>query len=109
MLPVLLFTPDGTASPLSMWQVAKAGVQDVIQTLKHVRHYANIARYLLARMFFIDGMAGVLTFGGIYAAGTFGWGTTTLLVFGLCTSASAMIGAYIGGRLDDHLGSKRTL
>ena len=64
-----------------MWQVAKAGVQDVIQTLKHVRHYANIARYLLARMFFIDGMAGVLTFGGIYAAGTFGWGTTTLLIW----------------------------
>ena len=109
MLPVLLFTPDGKASPLPMWQLAKEGVQDVIQTLKHVRHYANIARYLLARMFFIDGMAGVLTFGGIYASGTFGWDTTTLLIFGLCTSGSAMIGAYIGGRLDDHFGSKRTL
>lgn len=109
MLPVLLFTPDGKASPLPMWQLAKAGVQDVLQTLKHVRHYANIARYLLARMFFIDGMVGVLTFGGIYASGTFGWDTTTLLIFGLCSSASAMIGAYIGGRLDDRLGSKRTL
>ena len=109
ILPVLLFTPDGRASPLPMWQVAKAGVRDVIQTLKHVRHYANIARYLLARMFFVDGMVGVLTFGGIYAAGTFGWGAITLLIFGLCTSGSAMIGAYIGGRLDDYLGSKRTL
>ena len=109
MLPVLLFTPDGKASPLPMWQLAKAGVRDVLQTLKHVRHYANIARYLLARMFFIDGMVGVLTFGGIYASGTFGWDTTTLLIFGLCSSASAMIGAYIGGRLDDRLGSKRTL
>lgn len=108
-LPVLLFTPDGKASPLPMWQLAKQGVQDVMQTLKHVRHYANIARYLLARMFFIDGMVGVLTFGGIYASGTFGWGTTTLLIFGLCTSGSAMIGAYIGGRLDDRLGSMRTL
>ena len=108
-LPVLLFTPDGKASPLPMWQLAKQGVQDVVQTLKHVRHYANIARYLLARMFFIDGMVGVLTFGGIYASGTFGWGTTTLLIFGLCTSGSAMIGAYIGGRLDDRLGSMRTL
>jgi UMF1 family MFS transporter len=108
-LPVLLFTPDGKASPLPMWQVAKAGVADVIQTIKHVRHYANIARYLLARMFFIDGMVGVLTFGGIYASGTFGWDTTTLLIFGLCSSGSAMIGAYIGGRLDDRLGSIRAL
>jgi UMF1 family MFS transporter len=108
-LPVLLFTPDGKASPLPLWQVAKAGVADVIQTIKHVRHYANIARYLLARMFFIDGMVGVLTFGGIYASGTFGWDTTTLLIFGLCSSGSAMIGAYVGGRLDDKLGSIRAL
>jgi UMF1 family MFS transporter len=104
-LPILLFTPDGKASQSPMWQLAREGVRDVFQTLKHVRHYSNIARYLLARMFFIDGMVGVLTFGGIYASGTFGWDTTTLLIFGLCTSASAMFGAYIGGRLDDRIGS----
>lgn len=109
MLPVLLFTPDGKASTAGMWQVAKEGVSDVMQTLKHVRHYANIARYLLARLFFIDGMVGVLTFGGVYASGTFGWDTTTLLIFGLCTSGSAMLGAYIGGLLDDRLGSMRAL
>jgi UMF1 family MFS transporter len=104
-LPIVLFTPDGRASQSPMWQLAKEGVRDVFQTLKHVRHYSNIARYLLARMFFIDGMVGVLTFGGIYASGTFGWDTTTLLIFGLCTSASAMFGAYMGGRLDDRIGS----
>lgn len=109
MIPVLVFTPDGKASPLPMWQLAKEGVRDVVQTIKHVRHYGNIARYLLARMFFIDGMVGVLTFGGVYASGTFGWDTTTLLIFGLCTSASAMFGAYIGGRLDDRVGSIRAL
>lgn len=108
-LPVLLFTPDGKASNQPMWSLAKQGVADVLDTLRHVRHYANVARYLLARMFFIDGMVGVLTFGGIYASGTFGWGTTTLLIFGLCTSASAMLGAYIGGTLDDKIGSMRTL
>ncbi len=108
-LPLLLFTPDGKASPLPMWQLAKEGVRDVLQTLKHVKHYSNIARYLLARMFFIDGMVGVLTFGGVYASGTFGWDTTTLLIYGLCTSASAMFGAYVGGRLDDRVGSIRAL
>lgn len=108
-LPVLMFTPDGKASNLPMWQVARQGVHDVLETLKHVRHYSNVATYLLARMFFIDGMVGVLTFGGIYASGTFSWDTTTLLIFGLCSSGSAMIGAYIGGRLDDRIGSMRTL
>ncbi|MEM7099980.1 MAG: MFS transporter [Pseudomonadota bacterium] len=108
-LPVLLFTPDGRASTSPMWQLAKQGVNDVVQTLKQVKHYSNIAVYLLARMFFIDGMVGVMTFGGVYASGTFGWDTTTLLIFGLCTSASAMFGAYVGGWLDDKLGSIRAL
>ena len=109
IIPVLLFTPDGQASKSPMWQLAKEGVKDVVLTIKNVRHYSNIARYLLARLFFIDGMVGVLTFGGVYASGTFGWDTTTLLIFGLCTSASAMLGAYIGGRLDDKMGSMRSL
>lgn len=108
-LPLLLFTPDGKASSSPMWQLAKEGVLDVVQTIKHVRHYENIAWYLLARIFFIDGMVGVLTFGGVYASGQFGWDTTTMLIYGLCTSASAMVGAYIGGRLDDRVGASRAL
>ena len=108
-LPVLLFTPDGRSSGRSTISAARAGVRDVLATLRQLRHYSNIAVYLLSRMLFIDGMVGVMTFGGVYASGTFGWGSTTLLIFGLCTSASAMIGAWIGGVLDDRLGSLRAL
>jgi len=108
-LPVLLYTPDGAASSTPMAQAARQGVRDVLDTLKQLRHYRNIAIYLLSRMFFIDGMVGVMTFGGVYASGTFGWDTTTLLIFGLCTSASAMFGAFVGGRLDDRVGSIRAL
>ena len=108
-LPVLLFTPDGTGASTPIGAAARQGIADVIATLKQLKHYANIALYLGARMFFIDGMVGVMTFGGVYASGTFGWESTTLLLFGLCTSFSAMVGALLGGRIDDRLGSKRAL
>ena len=108
-LPVLLFTPDGKSSSSPLWATARQGVADVVATFRELKHYSNIAWYLLARMFFIDGMVGVMTFGGVYASGTFGWDTTALLIFGLCTSASAMLGAYLGGLLDDWLGSIGTL
>jgi MFS transporter, UMF1 family len=108
-LPLLLFTPDGESSGMPVVKAAKQGIQDVITTLKQLKHYSNIGIYLLSRMFFIDGMVGVMTFGGVYASGTFGWDTTTLLIFGLFTSLSAMIGAFVGGRLDDHIGSLSTL
>ena len=107
-LPVLLFTPDGQRSAMTWRRAAIAGVGGW-QTVHHLRHYQNVARYLLARMFFNDGMVGVLIFGGIYASGVFGWDSSELLIFGLCTSTSAMLGAYAGGKLDDLLGSKRTL
>jgi len=108
-LPLLLFTPDGKSSGGSLWRAGRQGIVDVLQTVKQLKHYANIARYLLARMFFFDGMVGVMTFAGIYVSAVFGWGTTTLLMYGLITSASAMCGAFIGGWLDDKLGSIRVL
>ena len=109
ILPVLLFTPDGKSTGLSVSTAARRGVSEVVQTIKQLRHYANIAWYLLARMLFNDGMVGVLIFGGVYASGNFGWGTIDLLLFGLLTSASAMVGAYLGGLLDDRFGSMKTL
>ena len=110
ILPVLLFTPDGRSSGVTWQQAARAGLGEVLATLRQlIKHYSNIAVYLLARMLFNDGMVGVLIFGGVYAAGNFGWETITLLIFGLTTSVSAMIGAFIGGLLDDRLGSMRTL
>jgi UMF1 family MFS transporter len=108
-LPLLIFTPDTPKSGLTIRQAATSGIQDVLATVSQLKHYANIARYLLARMLFNDGMVGVLVFGGVYAAGTFDWDTISLLIFGLCTSVSAMIGAYCGGRIDDRLGSLVTL
>ena len=109
ILPVLLFTPDGQATGVSIKEAARQGVREVLQTVRQLKHYSNIAWYLLARMLFNDGMVGVLIFGGVYASGNFDWGTITLLIFGLITSASAMVGAYLGGLLDDRMGSMRTL
>ena len=91
-LPVLMFTPDAKRLALSFRQSAVAGVADVWQTVRKLKDYSNVARYLLARMFFNDGMVGVLIFGGIYASGVFGWDSSELLIFGLCSSTSAGVG-----------------
>lgn len=90
-------------------QDVKLGLLDVLATARQIRHYSNIGLYLLARMFFNDGMVGVLVFNGVYASGVFGWDSNSLLILGVATSASAMIGAYLGGLLDDRLGSISTL
>jgi UMF1 family MFS transporter len=105
-LPLFLFTPDGGESEIRMGDAVKKGLGEVWVTVKAVSHYSNVALFLIARMVFNDGLVGILIFGGVYAAGTFGWDTTALLIFGIVTSLSAAIGAVIGGRVDDRFGSR---
>ncbi|MEM7219156.1 MAG: MFS transporter [Pseudomonadota bacterium] len=110
-LPLLLFTPDGAQARGGQRFAAtlRSGLGELRDTLREVRAYGNVVLYLLARMLFFDGMVGVMTFGGVYASGTFDWGSIELLIFGLTTSFTAMIGAWLGGLVDDAIGSKRAL
>ncbi|MBT2822298.1 MFS transporter, partial [Staphylococcus coagulans] len=55
---------------------------------------------------YMDGLVSLFAFGGIYAAGTFGWNTIQIGTFGILLAISGTIGAWLGGRLDDKLGPK---
>jgi len=68
-----------------------------------------LGHYLGARMLFNDGMTAVLTFGGIYAAGTFHWDALTMTMYGLELSVFAVLGGFFAGWLDNTLGSKKAL
>lgn len=108
-LPLFLFTPDKPSSGVPIIVQMRNGVGAVWKTIKSLRHYRNVAMYLVARIFFNDGMGAVLLFGGIYAAGTFDWGPLTMMVYGIELSIFAVYGGFVGGWLDNNLGSKRAI
>ena len=72
-----------------------------------VRRQANLAKFLLARMIYQDGLNTLFAFGGIYAAGTFGMDTAEVILFGITLNLSAGLGAFLFAWLDDRIGSKR--
>ena len=74
-----------------------------------LRHYRNALLYLIAFMLYNDGLAAIIAFGGVYAAATFGWDTVTIGIFGIILTVFAIPGAFLGGWLDDRIGSKRTV
>jgi len=51
----------------------------------------------------------VIAFGGVYFAASFGWGTTQLGIFGIIVTIFAAIGCFVGGWLDDRIGSRNTV
>lgn len=108
-MPLFFFTPDRPKGHVKLWDSAVQGVRSVIATVQSLRHYRNVGAYLLARLFFNDGMTAVLTFGGIYASSTFNWGPVQMILYGIELSIFAVIGGFFGGFLDNRLGSKRAI
>ena len=60
-------------------------------------------------MIYTDGLVSLFAFGGIYAAGTFGWHTIQIGTFGILLAIAGTFGAWLGGKLDDTLGPKRVI
>jgi MFS transporter, UMF1 family len=108
-LPLFLFTPDRTGAKVPLGRAMIAGVRSVFATILSLKRYRNVGAYLLARLFFNDGMTAVLTFGGIYASSTFHWGTIEMLLYGIELSIFAVLGGFVGGWLDNTFGSKRAI
>ena len=52
-----------------------------------------MAAFLLANMIYTDGLVSLFAFGGIYAAGTFGWSTIQIGTFGIILAVAGTFGA----------------
>jgi UMF1 family MFS transporter len=105
VIPLFAFTPDGKRA-LAIRDAARAGLRSFAATLREVRAHRNVALFLLANMIYTDGLIALFAFGGIYAAGTFGWGSIQIGIFGILLTITGTLGAVIGGRLDDRFGAK---
>ena len=107
--------------PLFVWvredrsRVSSAGrvVSDAYTQLRHtfteIRRYSQIVRFLVARLIYNDGLVTIFAFGGIYAAGEFGFALEQVLIFGIVVNVAAGAGAIAFGYLDDRIGAKLTI
>ena len=105
---MFLLTPDYPAK-LPVRDALRTGLTEVKQTLGELPQRKSMMAFLLANMIYTDGLVSLFAFGGIYAAGTFGWNTIQIGTFGIILAVAGTIGAFVGGRLDDALGPKRVI
>lgn len=101
--PLMLIAPrppEGSGSkPLAqLWE-----------TIRSLTSRPHMARFLIGRMLLGDGISSFIAFGGVLAAGLFGWTTTQLGLYAILLSVAAGIGTFIGGRVDQKIGSKATV
>ncbi|MGE2728829.1 MFS transporter [Mycolicibacterium vaccae] len=73
------------------------------------RRDRNVIYFLGASAIFRDGLTGVFTFGAVLGVAVYGVSEADVLLFGVAASVVAALGALIGGRIDDGMGSKRVI
>lgn len=66
----------------------------------------NLVYFLIVSAVFRDGLSGVFAFGAVLGVSVYGISQADVLIFGVIASTVAAVGALLGGRLDDRIGSK---
>jgi UMF1 family MFS transporter len=107
--PLFAFTPDRPSAGLAPGVAIGRGLRRLAGTLRNLRGHGNLVRFLIARMFYNDGLITIFAFGGIYAAGTFGMELAEVITFGIVLNVTAGLGALSFAWVDDWLGSRRTV
>ena len=78
-------------------------------TYRDLNDYREISKFLVARLFYNDGLVTIFAFGAIYAAGTFDFSFYEIMLFGIILNITAGIGSFIFGPIDDKIGGKKTI
>jgi UMF1 family MFS transporter len=108
-LPLFLWVPDRPPTRRPLGAIVRGGFAELATTLRQVRRYGAILRFLLAKMIYMDGLNTLFVVGGAFAAGVFGMSVGEVLVFGILLNVAAGAGALGFAWVDDWLGAKPTI
>jgi UMF1 family MFS transporter len=110
-VPLFLFTPDAPRTTVPVHRAITEGAVNLWRNIVTVFRPGNrdAAFFLVARMFYVDGMTAILLFAGVYATGVMKWGGLEMLFYGIILSILAVLGGFVGGWMDGRLGPKTSV
>jgi UMF1 family MFS transporter len=108
-IPFFLFIRDSRKKIVKTEPYHIIGLKRVWATISHLKDYKNLAIFLLAYFFYIEGVNTIIFFSGIYASTTLGFTDTELLIFFLTVQTTAIAGSVVFGIVADSIGQKKTI
>jgi UMF1 family MFS transporter len=111
-LPALLVLRDRgrrPERPEPLLRAARSALREVGRTLASVRRYRVLALFLLAYLFYNDGIQTLITQATTLASREFAFSTLDLFYLVLAIQCAALPGALVVGRVADRVGQKATL
>lgn len=109
-IPIFLFLKEPTRpSRISGKHLIGDTMRQVASTIRQVKHYRGLGRFLISRAFYTDAANTLILFMGVYAIETLGYAEGAANILFLSAAAAAIVGGLLWGPIVDRLGPKRTL
>ncbi|CAB4606130.1 unannotated protein [freshwater metagenome] len=106
-IPLAIRVPETQRKATYKRQGLITSYKQTIREIGSLRKQApETFKFLISSAIYRDGLAGVFTFGAVLGTLAFGFDQTSIIFFGIAANIVAGIGAAIGGRLDDVVGSR---
>jgi len=86
-----------------------ASFTQLVDTLKDLRHYPQTLLFLVAYLFYNDGIQTVIASAAVFGSRELGLGNSALVLAILVVQFVAFFGALLLGRLSRRIGAKRTI
>ncbi|KAB2852070.1 MAG: MFS transporter [Ignavibacterium sp.] len=108
-IPLFVYLKDNRKIKSEKVSYFNIGVSRVWNTISNLKNYKNLAIFLLAYFFYIEGVNTIIFFSGYYASTTLGFTESELLIFFLTVQTTAIAGSVILGIIADSIGQKKTI
>jgi UMF1 family MFS transporter len=105
-LPAMLFLPPDRPGGIPVGKAVRVGFTEARQTLRQIVRLPNLRGFLLAYLFFEDGVNTVVYFSSIFAGHTLGFTTAEVIGLYFVVQLSALAGAGLWARPIDTWGPK---
>lgn len=107
-IPTFLFLKDRKKEKFKKLHIISS-FSAIKNTFITISRYKKIYQFLIARLFFNDGLVTIFALGGIYAVGTLDFSFNEVMQLGIVLNLAAGLGSFFFGYIEDKIGVKRVI
>ncbi len=107
-IPTFLFVKDRKKEKLNKQHIYSS-FESIVETFRSIAHYRKIYRFLIARLFFNDGLITIFALGGVYAVGTLDFTFEEVMMLGIVLNICAAAGSFLFGYIEDKIGVNKVI
>ena len=108
-LPLFITFKDPVKDKLEAKNKITESFKQIKITFNEIQKYKNLVWFLIARLFYMDGINAIFAVAAIYATVVFGMSTTDIIMLGIGTNIAAGIGSWVFSFIENRIGSKNTI